>query len=1219
MSDASHENAPSLKLVPLTPEYLENEHGVYVEAINTAIKDKNVRNIALSGNYGVGKSSILQKVAQQHKDRVVELSLSTLAPIETTALNSSVPQQATTQTNRIQQEIVKQLLYREEPHKTPGSRFQRIERFRWSRELPIAGLAGLVVAVVFLLTGWSEKIASALPLLNCIGLWAHLFILAIAATTVGAIRYLFHGHLYIGQLSAGSAAITLDKKSASYFDQYLDEIVYFFEISGRDILIFEDIDRFDDALIFETLRSLNTLLNSSPQIKKNICFIYAIKDSIFDRANLEQDGRRNFRQSHLNITDSAQAEVVRANRTKFFDIVIPVVPFITHRSAKDITARLLQEIKHTIDTGLIDLASRHVPDMRLLKNVRNEFIVFRERIFSGSGKELKLSETELFAMMLYKSTHMTDFEAIRLGRSKLDQLYEMSRRLVVTNTQHIENEVRQIQKKLAHIDGIAANSASLGDKLIAHIQRTMRAVGYQSQNGNFSFNGTTRTENDFKTQDFWIEFTKKSDDAVLLWQSPQWQHPHYKLTFMRTDLAAALNSNLDFQYWDNAYRKELEENLQEQRATLNFLRTADMGDLIKCPDLLIEYGSDNKKQTLDSITRQLLDNGLAYQLIRAGYINRNFTLYTSTFQGDRVSTAATNFIIHHVERNVMDEYFELEGNDVDAIIRECGKNSLKESALYNIAILDHLLRNDEPAADTMIRSLIQFGENEKRFLQAYLSNTNEEFKFIRHFVKATPKAFLYLINDVALEEPLRLSLVSNALENLADTVKYQTDATVEKYLAENYAELPALTSIPLSASQAQRIAKLFSQSSIQVPALDTLLPQVQQTFVSRDLYEVNRQNLMIAVGSDANLSLNGIRSANEDIYQHVMNNLSAYLIAINGNSTTVDSESEFISVIEDVLVANADLLSEVIAQASGHCAVIDLDDVSESAWPLLAFHKRFPATLHNVSLYIGSVGTIDTYLAGVLVSEGRIAEYKDVEEEDKVQLAKTILAASNYMAASVRAELAKSLALEEYLNVDEIPAEKGDLYLLLIKAEVIADDSDTYTRLLETDWPTRERIIESSTKFKNYVTPELLQGDLATLLRSDKVSLDIKTEMVKRADEYFANARKEELIQLAHFAVQHECQVSLQMVTKLATHGISAVDVIVFLKPHLETILSEQLFAILQLLGAPYSQLTSVGQDQPKIPDTQGDRALAETLQSQGIVSKFTIDENMLRIYKKHK
>jgi hypothetical protein len=490
MNDASNaaEDSEQWNLLPLTPEYLESEHGGYVKAIVAALNDPNVRNIALSGNFGVGKSSILREFARLQRARVVELSLSTLAPIEETTLDESVPKQATTPMNRIQQEIVKQLLYREEPSRTPGSRFRRIERFGWRRELAVASLVGLGVMVLFLLTGWSLQVASSLKPLVDFGLWVHLFVFAVAIAVVFAVRYLFHGQIHIKQFSAGSATVTLDDNSVSYFDQYLDEIVYFFEVSKRDIVIFEDIDRFDDSHIFETLRSLNTLLNASPKRVKPIRFIYAIKDSIFDRIGLELEERKVDPDLHA-IDDPALAEAVRANRTKFFDLVIPVVPFITHRSARNLVAQLLQDIDHDVSPDLIDLAGRYVPDMRLLKNVRNEFVVFRDRIFSGEGEELDLSQTELFAMMLYKSTHLSDFEAIRIGKSKLDQLYEVSRKLVTGNLHEIERQARLTRQRLARLDSVASRSQQLGDKLIGYIERVLGHAGLSRQSSPLVYAG----------------------------------------------------------------------------------------------------------------------------------------------------------------------------------------------------------------------------------------------------------------------------------------------------------------------------------------------------------------------------------------------------------------------------------------------------------------------------------------------------------------------------------------------------------------------------------------------------------------------------------------------------------------------------------------------------------------------------------------------------------
>jgi hypothetical protein len=138
---------------------------------------------------------------------------------------------------------------------------------------------------------------------------------AIAAVSGAAwIRLVVHNRLEVSQVSAAGASVTLTKKNDSYFDQYLDEIVYFFESRPAiDVVVFEDLDRFNQAGIFEALRELNTLLNSSRQITvrapwrrgmRTIRFVYALRDSIFEQ--LGHDTKQ------LD-DDAAQAEAVRAN------------------------------------------------------------------------------------------------------------------------------------------------------------------------------------------------------------------------------------------------------------------------------------------------------------------------------------------------------------------------------------------------------------------------------------------------------------------------------------------------------------------------------------------------------------------------------------------------------------------------------------------------------------------------------------------------------------------------------------------------------------------------------------------------------------------------------------------------------------------------------------------------------------------------------------------
>jgi DNA replication protein DnaC len=78
--DASKEGIPSSSFGfnPLYPSSLDREHGVYAETLCGAIKDERVKNIALTGSYGTGKSSILDIFERKNEGRVIHISFSSL-------------------------------------------------------------------------------------------------------------------------------------------------------------------------------------------------------------------------------------------------------------------------------------------------------------------------------------------------------------------------------------------------------------------------------------------------------------------------------------------------------------------------------------------------------------------------------------------------------------------------------------------------------------------------------------------------------------------------------------------------------------------------------------------------------------------------------------------------------------------------------------------------------------------------------------------------------------------------------------------------------------------------------------------------------------------------------------------------------------------------------------------------------------------------------------
>ena len=169
------------------------------------------------------------------------------------------------------------------------------------------------------------------------------------------------------------------KEEISVFNAYLDEIVYFFESTKYDVVVFEDLDRFaNKEIIFYKLRELNTILNNARSIKQKINFVYAVSDDLFDATE----------------------------RVKFFDYIVTVIPVINSLNSYEKLKELIRPTEMFEKLGRTELWNLcdYLQDMRLLLNIVNEFNQF---ILLLDSKVL--SEKVLFGLMVYKNYVPEDF------------------------------------------------------------------------------------------------------------------------------------------------------------------------------------------------------------------------------------------------------------------------------------------------------------------------------------------------------------------------------------------------------------------------------------------------------------------------------------------------------------------------------------------------------------------------------------------------------------------------------------------------------------------------------------------------------------------------------------------------------------------------------------------------------------------------------------------
>lgn len=490
------------ELRSLASSYQAEHHDTYVEHLERAVEDAKNENVALTGRYGTGKSSVLDKFEEKHQGKVLRVTITTLGP----------DRDGEGLTNRIQKELVKQLIYRTEPSELRSSRFARTDPIASKDAWIQAAVATAVLGLFLGLGGWLPDVAifpndlswtwrSVGAILPFVLAW--LLFYGAATTIAWWLRMALDSRI-ITSLSTAGASITLGERDDTYFDTYLDELVTYFDRGGEDYVIFEDLDRFDDPAIFDSLRELNTILNASPRRiavapGRQLCFIYAIKDSLFerlaerepeqkdDRGKAEADSRADDEKTagpRENVEDRTKAQrealAERANRTKFFDVVIPLVPFLSHRNARDVLEKELAQRSvpaGTVSRALLSLVARYVTDMRLLLNILNEFTVYAQRLLWVNHPAPELTGDRLFALVAYKNFHLADFEAIPVRKSALDDLDRAHRTLV----RHAVS-TRQVERKRARDSVLTETGQSaLADRLGRELVFAARAVLFSNQ------------------------------------------------------------------------------------------------------------------------------------------------------------------------------------------------------------------------------------------------------------------------------------------------------------------------------------------------------------------------------------------------------------------------------------------------------------------------------------------------------------------------------------------------------------------------------------------------------------------------------------------------------------------------------------------------------------------------------------------------------------------
>lgn len=946
------EQQDDLELNPLYPEYQAEHHSEYVDALKSAIesdKKGKLRNIAISGTYGSGKSSILEKVVEDFEGvkpcSTKNISLAPLASCCSNAKRRSDDNKdghgsedhtdgfpTDVQTNRIQREIVKQLLYGVDPKDVPLSRFHRIhEKGKWEK----IGFSLLTSVFLTLLLGtffgddlgkFGQSLLSSLPFIDKWAIspsekfllgYVVLLVLLFAASWM-ICSYLLKSNLKIGQVNVSGASLKLDQGVDSYFDQYLDEIVYLFEKSKIETVIFEDLDRFKSPEIFDSLRELNQILNDDPVITgersrrdgRTIRFIYAISDAVFDDQCIKASEE----------TLSEERRIGAFSRAKFFDLIISVVPFVSSNNSHQ-TARnaLGDEITRIDKVGdLLEDVAGFIPDQRTWITIRNDFIMYSRRLHVNLDEKkdeenaLGLSAAHLLAFLIYKNCYLADAEKMREGNSKIDKIYSTARSISTDSIYRLSQWRKGTQKDLE-----MALDSTEADRIASQlVQRTKEWIaelcGVEPENLNIRIDGYN--EAGLEEAHTWerIAAEQEGSEIKIFGFSGEgyYERTLIEITPTRRVLEKYLDTTIDISQLTsdivNSKIRKIEKRIEN-------LRTGDWKYLLNDEACKIDFegsdmSGDSGRQTLSQfIQDDLHEQGtLLSNLIAGGWIAQDYKLYSTIYSDEGMSRNALNFVIHNIDENKSDFSFHLNDADVQNVlkrVRHRDSSLFGQAWMLNISILNYLLKSKRDDDKKTLHMVISYLSNlkgmAKDFLLAFLSNEeNKIAEVLELLVADTCSEILeFLADDVATLADTRTlcDFLDVVLRHLNKNVQYEVSDTLNNFIQQHWEFIPVFKDDSLDEEATKQLDKVLLDSHYSAPDLSCLSEPLRRLLVEHDGYDFTRSNLLCAIndlqGTFAKhemLALNQIRSISTPIYQYTIKNVDKYLDFLKESEYALD-------------------------------------------------------------------------------------------------------------------------------------------------------------------------------------------------------------------------------------------------------------------------------------------------------------------------------------------
>ena len=1070
----------------LLPTEKADKDGKYTNALRVALETPNVNNIAITGSYGSGKSSFLRTFENNNlewdylhislatfkeKKKKDKENTSTVGPGETPHDGNKDDEEIQKKNQLIERSILQQIFYKEKSKNIPQSRFKRIPNIKKPYTILHSLLFG-TMTLLYLSILFPEKIKSYFELnkniFQFVGDYKTLVIVAVFLLTA----YYFYKVIQfaltmrVNKLNFKNGEIVVnDKANTSVLNEYLDEILYFFEVKKYDVVVIEDIDRFENSEIFIKLRELNTLINNSKDINRRVVFVYALKDDMFEDKE----------------------------RTKFFDFIIPIIPYINASSSY---VKIKQKFeKENLDEEFLNGVSLYIDDMRLLNNIYNEYVIYKHKL-----KSEKLDTNRLLAMIVYKNFYPEDFANLHFQKGDVYGVFNKKRELIAEKIKKKQNDLN-IKKE--EIDAINHEWVKTQDELkmiyLCELAQQLSCEYYRLNNqGNYYDLSQLLDDDSFNLL---LESNSIYGYVNISTYSTDYRH-------RKTVDFSVIQNSVDE---NNTYierKKLIEDRLNNKKEEI----TKEIETIKKEIEEIKSYTISELFQDIQDKESGFLEGKKLLQyLIRNSYIKEGYEDYISHFFPGDITEKDREFLLCVKNGEQTDFAYPLE--KIKQLIKRLTKRELEKGAVLNFDLLDHLVLNLEEFPSETHALFERFNgkrETEIKFIFEYIERTSLESRMIFLQNIKWPRIWLHIDkkSDFSLEKKRQYFIW------FLEALKIDE---LERLGIKNYLE-KLQTTFELNDNLYEKFVELIKAIGVKFECLEPKDSDsgLLEVIYENNLYDINVHMLEVMVQSreEDSSQLGTLQTANmttlkelehQILWDYILDNIDKYvenvLLAIENN--VEESEEVLIELLNDSTIQVKNKIG-LIKKENTKIKLISEIEYKKQVWQALLENHKIEPTWDNLIEYRQKEEEIDQALFTFLNNEDNALELSKSKMNNKDQYGEEILQKfsreillSEEISNNVYENLVQGIWYwYSSLNFENLLPEKVEILIQRLKLGLTQENID----LLKENFPNKHiGLIEKRSKefFDDPKKFVLESNDYKLLLMSSDIVSEDKVKLLK--------------------------------------------------------------------------------------------------------------------------